>query len=72
VWFALKARKQPVVSGREDLHGAAGVVLGDFDAEGWARVKGETWRVKSGTPLKEGDRVRVTGMSGLTLTVEKT
>ena len=70
-WFALKARRQPVVSGREDLDGADGVVLGDFEAEGWARVRGETWRVKSGAPLKQGDRVRVTAVSGLTLTVEK-
>jgi membrane-bound serine protease (ClpP class) len=70
-WFALKARKQPVVSGREDLHGADGVVLGDFELEGWARVHGETWRVKSPAPLKDGDRVRVVAISGLTLTVEK-
>jgi membrane-bound serine protease (ClpP class) len=70
-WFALKARRQPVVSGREDLDGADGVVLGDFEAEGWARVRGETWRVKSEAPLKQGDRVRVTAVSGLTLTVEK-
>jgi membrane-bound serine protease (ClpP class) len=71
-WFALKARSQPVVSGREDLQGADGVVLGDFDVEGWARVRGETWRVRSGVALKEGDRVRVVAISGLTLTVEKT
>jgi membrane-bound serine protease (ClpP class) len=71
-WLALKARKQPVVSGREDLRGADGVVLGDFEAEGWARVHGETWRVKSPAPLKEGDHVRVVAISGLTLTVEKT
>ena len=71
-YLALKARKQPVVSGREDLHGADGVVLGDFEGEGWARVKGETWRVRSGGPLRQGDRVRVIAITGLTLTVEKT
>jgi membrane-bound serine protease (ClpP class) len=72
VFFALKARHQPVVSGREDLAGAAGLVLGDFEGEGWARVKGETWRIKSRVPLKDGEHVKVTGISGLTLFVEKT
>ena len=72
VLLALKSRRARVVSGREDLHGADGLVLGDFDGEGWARVRGETWRVRSVAPLKEGDRVRVTAVSGLTLTVEKT
>ena len=71
-WLALRARRQPVVSGREDMKGAEGVVLGDFEREGWARVKGEMWRVTSRVPLKEGERVRVVGISGLTLTVEKT
>lgn len=71
-WLALRARRQPVVSGREDMKGAEGVVLGDFEREGWARVKGEMWRVTSGVPLKQGERVRVVGISGLMLTVEKT
>jgi membrane-bound serine protease (ClpP class) len=70
-YLALRARRQPVVSGREDLSGAEGIVLGDFEGEGWARVRGEMWRVRSGAPLKQGERVRVVGMSGLTLTVEK-
>ncbi len=71
VFLALKARRQPVVSGREDLAGAEGLVLGDLQDEGWARVKGETWRVRSPVPLKEGEHVRVTGISGLTLMVER-
>ena len=68
---AVSTRRRPVVSGREELHGAQAVVLEDFDGEGWARVHGETWRVKSAVPLKAGDRARVTDVSGLTLTVEK-
>ena len=71
-FLALKARRQPVVSGREDLTGADGLVLGDFEDEGWARVKGEMWRVRSPVPLKRGEHVRVTAIAGLTLTVEKT
>jgi membrane-bound serine protease (ClpP class) len=72
VFLAMKARRQPVVSGRENLQGAEGLVLGDFEGEGWAQVKGETWRVRSPVPLKRGEHVKVTGISGLTLMVEKT
>ena len=55
------------MSGRETLIGAAGEVLEDFDGEGWARVQGETWRVKSAAPLKAGQRVSVAAMDGLVL-----
>ena len=71
-FMAFKARRQPVVSGREDLQGADAVALEDFEGEGWARVHGERWRVRSSVPLKRGEHARVTRVSGLTLTVEKT
>jgi len=51
VGVALKARSRPVVSGREELIGAAGEVLEDFEQEGWARVHSETWRVRAAMPL---------------------
>ena len=70
-YLAVKARRQPIVTGREDLAGAEGEVLHDFEGQGWARVRGETWRVESRAPLKRGDPIRVIGISGLTLTVEK-
>jgi membrane-bound serine protease (ClpP class) len=70
VGMAVRNRRRPVVSGRESLIGASGVALEDFEAEGWARVQGETWRVRSGTPVRQGQALRVTAMQGLTLTVE--
>jgi membrane-bound serine protease (ClpP class) len=66
---ALKARRQPVVSGREQLIGSEGVVLEDCEREGWARVHSETWRIRCATPLKAGERVRVAAMEGLLLDV---
>jgi membrane-bound serine protease (ClpP class) len=69
--FALRARRRPVVSGRESLVGATGEVLHDFENEGWARVQGETWRVRSNAPLKAGEHVSVAGLDGLVLQVEK-
>jgi membrane-bound serine protease (ClpP class) len=66
---ALKARQRPIVTGQEELIGSVGVVLDDADAEGWARVRSEQWRVRSPVPLKRGQDVRVTARNGLVLTV---
>jgi len=69
VGMAMKARKRPVVSGREELLGSTGEVLEDCEREGWARVHSETWRITSAAPLKAGQRVRVAGIDGLQLEV---
>jgi len=66
----LRARRRPVVSGREHMIGASGEALEDFDGEGWARVRGETWRVRSHAPVRRGQRLRVAAIDGLVLTVE--
>jgi membrane-bound serine protease (ClpP class) len=65
-----RSRKRAVVSGREYLIGAVGEALGDFEAEGWARVQGEQWKVRSSRPVRRGQKLRVTAMSGLVLSVE--
>jgi len=70
VWFAARARRRAVVSGREEMIGARGEALEDIVGEGWAQVHGERWRVVSEAPLKRGERVRVTAIDGLTLRVE--
>ncbi len=70
VGMAARNRRRPVVSGREYLIGASAVALEDFEAEGWARVQGETWRVRSRAPVRQGQALRVTAMQGLMLTVE--
>ncbi|TAM30951.1 MAG: nodulation protein NfeD [Paraburkholderia sp.] len=80
---ALRARRRPVVTGAEAIIGSVGEVLDDglrtdhpagsagvaSAATGWARVRGERWRVACDAPLAAGSRVRVTGRSGLMLTV---
>lgn len=69
--MALKARRRPVVSGREELIGSSGEVLEDFDGkDGWARVHGENWRIRSRQPLSRGQKVRVVRMDGLIFDVE--
>ncbi len=65
--MALRARRSPVVSGREEMVGSTGEVL---DPEGWAFIHGERWHVRSTAPLAVGQKVRVRGVDGLTLEVE--
>jgi len=66
----VKSRRRAVVSGREEMLGATAEALGDFDTEGWARVHGEQWKVRSSRPVRRGQKLRVTGMQGLVLSVE--
>jgi membrane-bound serine protease (ClpP class) len=68
--LALRARRQPIVSGRERMLGATGKVLDGDANEAYARVEGETWKVRSRTVLARGDSVRVIGIRGLVLDVE--
>jgi membrane-bound serine protease (ClpP class) len=68
--LALKARRRPVVSGREDLLGASGEVLEVSQGQAWAQVFGERWKIESSEALAPGQRVRVLGLRGLTLQVK--
>jgi len=67
--MAAKSRRAAVVSGREGMIGAPGEALEDFAREGWARVQGERWKVRSPAPVRRGERLRVTAVDGLTLEV---
>jgi membrane-bound serine protease (ClpP class) len=70
VGAAVKARRRPVVSGREELLHARGEALDDFTTKGRIRVRGEVWQAVTTTPLRRGERVRVSAVNGLVLTVE--
>jgi membrane-bound serine protease (ClpP class) len=69
VGMLLRSRRRRVVSGREGMIGASGEALEDIAGEGWARVHGERWRVRSSAPLRSGEHVRVTAVNGLLLDV---
>ncbi|HEX9185403.1 MAG TPA: nodulation protein NfeD [Burkholderiales bacterium] len=69
VGMLLRSRRRPVVSGREELIGAPGEALEDIAGEGWARVHGERWRVRTRAPLKRGQALRVAAIDGLVLEV---
>lgn len=69
--IALKARFRPIVSGREELIGVTGIVTIDDQGIIFARVLGEMWQVKSDVALKNGDKIKVIAVQGLTLKVER-
>ncbi len=69
IGIAIKARQRPVVSGREELLGAEGTALLDFEHRGNVFVHSERWSAVTGSPLREGQAIVVTGIDGLTLSV---
>jgi membrane-bound serine protease (ClpP class) len=69
VWMAMRSHRQRVVSGREEMVGAVGEVVADFQGRGFVHVHGERWQAQSTIPLRQGQRVTVTGLHGLVLDV---
>ena len=69
VWFAVRARQRPVVSGREQLIGSTCEADEDFDGEGHVLVHGEHWNAHCNEPVTRGEQLHVTDMKGLVLTV---
>ncbi len=68
--LAARARSRTVVSGQEELIGSTGTLL-SVDPDGtYARVHGESWRVRSPAALKPGDQIKVRRVDGLILEVE--
>jgi membrane-bound serine protease (ClpP class) len=70
VWVAAKSRLRPVVSGVEQLVGLEAEAVAAFPDEGQVMVHGEIWHAVSAGPVAKGQRVRVTGVDGLTLSVD--
>ncbi|MGM0594952.1 MAG: NfeD family protein [Pseudomonadota bacterium] len=70
IGMAVRARERPVVSGREQMRGGEGVVVDAIQGGGTVLIHSERWSAQSTVPLHKGQRVRVTGMDGLTLQVE--
>ena len=69
IGVAMRARQRPVVAGREQLIGAAGTALLDFENRGNVFVHSERWSAVTTSPLHEGQAIVVTGIDGLTLEV---
>ena len=72
VKLALSAQRQPAVTGTSGMIDQIGHALTAIEAQGQGRVAthGEIWQATSDKPIREGDKVRVTKVDGLTLTVQ--
>lgn len=68
--LVMRARANKVVTGSEGMIGEVGVALEDLNPQGPIFVRGEYWNAVSPVPLKSGERVRVTALDHLNLTVE--
>jgi membrane-bound serine protease (ClpP class) len=70
IGLSWRARGRAVVSGREQMIGAAARVLDWNGTEGRVRAHGEIWHARARRSLDPGDEVRIVDLTGLTLTVE--
>ncbi|UYN94420.1 MAG: nodulation protein NfeD [Enhydrobacter sp.] len=67
--MALRARRQRVRTGAEEMIGLEGEVIDWSGARGRVRVHGETWAARSPQALAPGARIKVGAREGLTLQV---
>jgi len=70
VGVGLRVLKRKVTSGAEGLVGAEGEAKTDLLPEGIVLLHGESWRARARVPVRQGDRVRVLRLEGLTVWVE--
>lgn len=70
ITLALRQRRKPVVSGREQMIGGIGEATADFSDNGTIHIHGEMWSARSERTVRKGQHVKVRDMEGLTLVVE--
>ncbi|MBM2826449.1 MAG: rane-bound protease, partial [Dehalococcoidia bacterium] len=71
VGSVMRSRRQPSISGKGGLIGAVGFATTDLDPYGLVIVHGERWKARTeGERIGAGQRVVVTEIEGLELTVE--
>jgi membrane-bound serine protease (ClpP class) len=73
VRLGLAAQRRPAVTGMEGMMSETGEAMTAIEpgAAGRVRIRGEIWRAISNEGIAAGERVRVAGLDGLTLTVRK-
>lgn len=67
---ALGARRRKIVSGREEMIGARGVVQDWQEGKGHVFVHGERWSASGHGRFRRGEAIRVSGVTGLTVEIE--
>jgi membrane-bound serine protease (ClpP class) len=69
--LAVKAQMTKPATGMEGMIGKEGKAITGVHEDGKVFIKGEVWNASSGDAIDEGEPVRVIGVKGLNLTVEK-
>jgi membrane-bound serine protease (ClpP class) len=70
--LAVKAQMRKPATGMEGIIGQEGKAITLIRGEGKVFIKGEVWNASSIDTIEDGELVKVTGIKGLNLTVEKT
>jgi membrane-bound serine protease (ClpP class) len=72
VSIVIKARRNKVLTGPQGMIGELGIARSALEPEGQVLVRGEYWDAIAASPVPAGSQVRVSGVAGLKLQVEKT
>lgn len=68
-FLMIQSMHRPVVSGREGMIGESAEALEDFDSRGRVSYGAEIWNALTSGPIRKGQRVRITAVRGLWLSV---
>ena len=69
LWIALRAQREPVVTGREGLLQEQGTARTPLDPRGKVFVHGELWDAVASEPVAAGETVEIVAVQNLTLEV---
>ena len=69
--MVMKARKQTIVTGLEHLIGMTSIIESVYQGQPLTRLDGELWQIDCDQSLSTDDRIKVVGINGLRLSVEK-
>jgi len=74
IWLAVRTHVRKPTTGGKGMIGLVGEARSDLDPEGSVYVRGEYWIGVAADPsiqIKNGDKIKVVAMEGMTLKVEK-
>lgn len=71
IGLGIKAQKQKAATGQKGMIGETGEVIKTINLEGQIAVHGEIWKAIADEKINKGTAVKVIGINGLTVKVEK-